>query len=176
MYLVLHTLPLILSRHMADVFLSTLLPPPLHPPVIHHSIISSITLQPLPTQHTRSTVYQNDPDTKFLFEHLCHHAPFSKLNIKKLAVTYRKAVAHNILFLINDRLMYLKPITVSCNHICRIVVPLSLRRVIFDAIHTSSTAGHMGEYKTLYRIKFRFSWPQMRSDIKAWERNTSSVY
>ena len=88
---------------MTDVFLSTLLPPPLHPPVIHQSISSCFTLQPLPTQHTRSTVYQNDPDTKFLFEHLRYHAPFFKLNIKKMAVTYRKAIAHNLLCLINDR-------------------------------------------------------------------------
>ena len=26
----------------------------------------------------------------------------------------------------------------------------------------------MGEYKTLYRIKFRFFWPKIRSDIHRW--------
>ena len=26
----------------------------------------------------------------------------------------------------------------------------------------------MGEYKTLYRIKLRFFWPKLRSDIHRW--------
>ena len=26
----------------------------------------------------------------------------------------------------------------------------------------------MGEYKTLYRIKLRFSWPRLRSDVADW--------
>ena len=26
----------------------------------------------------------------------------------------------------------------------------------------------MGEYKTLYRIRLRFFWPRMRSDIHQW--------
>ena len=56
-YLVFHTLPLSLSRHMASVFLSTILPPLIHPPVIHQNISSCFTLQPLPTQHTWSTAY-----------------------------------------------------------------------------------------------------------------------
>ena len=153
---------------MADVFLATILPPPLHPPVIHRSISSCFILQPLPTQHTRSTVYQHDPDTNLFYEHLHHHAPFSKVNIETLAITYRKIIAHNLLCLINDRLIYFEPVTVSCNHICRIVVPIFLRPVTFDDMHAQPTAGHMGEYKTLYRIKLRFFWPRMRSDIKTW--------
>ena len=61
-----------------------------------------------------------------------------------------------LLCIINDRLVYIEPVSVASNHLCRIVVPLSLRRVIFDALYASPAAGHMGEYKTLYRIKLRF--------------------
>ena len=35
-------------------------------------------------------------------------------------------------------------------------------------MHLSPIAGHMGKYKTLYRIRFRFFWPRMRTDIKEW--------
>ena len=35
-------------------------------------------------------------------------------------------------------------------------------------MYTSPIAGHMGEYKTLYRIRLRFFWPCMRGDIKVW--------
>ena len=80
----------------------------------------------------------------------------TKLDIAPLAVTYRRAIAQHLLCIINDRLVYVEPVTVSSNHLCRIVVPLSLRRVIFDAVHASSDVGHMGEYKNMYRIKLRF--------------------
>ena len=48
------------------------------------------------------------------------------------------------------------------------VVPMFLRRIIFSLLHTSLAVGHMGEYKTLYRIRLRFFWPRMRSDIHQW--------
>ena len=35
-------------------------------------------------------------------------------------------------------------------------------------MHATPDAGHMGEYKTLYRIRLRFFWPHMRADIKEW--------
>ena len=33
-------------------------------------------------------------------------------------------------------------------------------------MHASLIAGHMSEYKTLYRIRLHFFWPRMRADIK----------
>ena len=83
-----------------------------------------------------------------------------------MAVTYRYAIVHHLLCLINDRLIYLEPVTVSCNYVCLNVVPISLGRIISDAMHASPAADHMGEYKTLYHIKLCFFWPRMRSNIK----------
>ena len=91
-----------------------------------------------------------------------------KLDIAPLAVTYRRAIAQNLLCIINDILVYLEPVALSSNYLCRIVVPLSLRCVIFDAMHSSPATCHMGEYKNLYRIKLRFIWHRMRKDIKVW--------
>ena len=48
-YLVLHTLSPSLFRHVADMFLSTILKPPILPPVTHQIISSCFTLQPLQT-------------------------------------------------------------------------------------------------------------------------------
>ena len=116
-------------------------------------------MQPLPAQDQWSAAYRDDPDTHLLLEHLRHNAPIHKLCVLKLAVTYRTALANNLLCIINDRLVYLEPVTISTNHICLIVVPLSLRRIIFIALHASPAVGHMGEYKTLYQINLRFFWP-----------------
>ena len=109
-----------------------------------------------PTQDKWSIAHKQDPKTNFLFQYLHRQAHMVKPDFAPLAVTYRRAIAQNLLCIINDRLVYIKPVTVSSNHLCRIVVPLSLRRVIFDALHVSPAADHMGEYNTLYRIKIRF--------------------
>jgi len=101
-------------------------------------------------------------------EYLWYNAPMHKLWVNKLAITYRNVISNNLLYIINDRLVYIEHVTVSTNHICRIIVPLSLRRIIVITFHASSAVSHMGEYNTLYRLKLRFFWPRMRIDIKDW--------
>ena len=48
----------------------------------------------------------------------------------------------------------------------RLVVPLSLRGHLLDACHNSLLAGHLGVTKTVQRVKQRFYWPHMASDVK----------
>ena len=83
-----------------------------------------------------------------------HYGRIHKLCNTKLAITYRKTISHNLLFIISYRLIYLEPIAVFINHICRIIVPLSLRLIIFNSIHASPTSGQVagegGRYKRLY--------------------------
>ena len=55
------------------------------------------------------------------------------------------------------RLVLYEIVITTANKIYRIVVFVSLRRIILSLLHASPTAGHTGEYKTLYRIKLRFS-------------------
>ena len=35
-------------------------------------------------------------------------------------------------------------------------------------MYTVPIAGHMGEYKTLYRVRLRFFWPRLRSNVYDW--------
>ena len=76
-------------------------------------------------------------------KHLRHNAPMHKLGVNKLAVTYRHAIANNLPCIINDRIVYIEPVTVSTNHIFRIVVQLSLRRIIFIDVYASPAACHI---------------------------------
>ena len=69
----------------------------------------------------------------------------AKLSIEKIDVSYRHAMDQNLLCIINDRLVYLEPVTLSNNYICRIFVQFSLRCICFDALRASPTASHMGE-------------------------------
>ena len=112
------------------------------------------------------TAYQQDPETKLLIDHLSVNAPFGQKTIVNLPAAYRTAIARNQIVFLGGRLVYYEAISVAIKYICRIIVPSSLRHKFFNLMHTTPVAGHMGEYKILYRIQLRFFWPRMRSDIK----------
>ena len=40
-------------------------------------------------------------------------------------------------------------------------------------MYATHIAGHVGEYKTLYRIKNKFFWPRLRSDVADWIKQCS---
>ena len=48
---------------------------------------------------------------------------------------------------------------------CRSFVASSQNTIL---MHASPVAGHMGEYKTLYRIRLRLFWPRLCTYIKEW--------
>ena len=73
-----------------------------------------------------------------------------------MVVIHCKAIAQNLLCILNGRLIYLGLLTISTNRIYRIVVPLYLHRVILDLIQVSPIAYHMDERKTCDRLKVRF--------------------
>ena len=69
---------------------------------------------------------------------------------------------------LHDKLVLYTPIFKNVKYIGLIIVPLSLRRIIFSQYHVGPSGGHMGEYKTSFCIHTRFYWPGMRKDIKLW--------
>ena len=50
----------------------------------------------------------------------------------------------------------------------QLVVPGRLRREIFQQLHSSLTAGHLGIHKTTRKIKERFWWPKLKGDVELW--------
>ena len=50
------------------------------------------------------------------------------------------------------------------------MVKQSLRRSVFIHPHagTSGGGGHLGEYKTLYKMRLQLFWPKLREDVKQW--------
>ena len=101
-------------------------------------------------------------------ESLFNNTPLNQLIISKVVVTYRKVHVQNLICLLNGRLIYLDPVTISTNHLCRISVPFFIHGVVFNLLYASVISGHMGEYNTRCRLKIRFSWPRMRTGIKDW--------
>ena len=67
--------------------------------------------------------------------------------ITKWVVTYCKEIAQKLLCLLNDRFIYLEPVTTSTNYIFRIVVLFYLRRTVFNLMHASPAVSHMIKQK-----------------------------
>ena len=51
-----------------------------------------------------------------------------------------------------------------------VVVPRSLRAELLQELHAGLTSGHLGEKKTLSRLRQRFYWVGMRADVQGWCR------
>ena len=111
-----------------------------------------------------------------LLDRLSISTPLDKPTILHLPEAYGTAIARNLLGIIEGSLVYYENIDTITNHICRIVVPIPLHRIIFNLMHTTPIAGYMGEYKALYRIKLRFFWPRLRSDVSDRDKTMRSLY
>ena len=62
----------------------------------------------------------------------------------KLSSVYSNAISRNNLRLIENKLVYLEPVSVVTTHSCIIIM------------YNISVASYIGEYKSLYSIKIRF--------------------
>ncbi|KRX42021.1 Gypsy retrotransposon integrase-like protein 1, partial [Trichinella sp. T6] len=50
------------------------------------------------------------------------------------------------------------------------LVPRALRNEVLQSMHDSRYAGHLGERRTLARVRSRFYWPGMSGDVHTWCR------
>ena len=158
--LVLHIILLPIMYHISHDFLSHIAPP-----IIPSSILTKcvrvntqyishcFTLQPLPATDQWTRDYNDDPYTKVLLDRLSIGTPLDKPTILHLPAAYRTAIVRNLLDIFEGRLLYYEKVATVTNHICRIVVSIYLCRIIFNLMHATPIAGHMEEYRTLYRIK-----------------------
>ena len=122
----------------------------------------------MPSSSTWKGAYTADKDIATIIQHLLYHQLFEKTTLSSLPVQFCSAIANNYLGIVEGRLEFYETVITTTNKICRIVVAVSLRHTIFSLLHASPSAGHMGEYKTFYRIKLRFFWLKLRSDIHRW--------
>ena len=73
--------------------------------------------------------------------------------------------------IVNKKLCLFKPILVNHRYVMLIILLFTLRLQFFIHYHAGSSGDHMGEYKTLYKMRLRFFWTKLRKDIKQWAKN-----
>ena len=123
-----------------------------------------------------TTAYQNDNTTRALLsileQYKAHEIPSAV--ISTAPVEFRTMLTKGLVAILNSKLVYFKPILMNERYVTLLIIPESLRKPLFDHYHAGPSAGHMGEYKTLYRMRMRFFWPGLRNDVKKWVKGCAN--
>ena len=138
------------------------------PALIHNELVIDFLYNKCRLLLIGKKYYHDDRHTRVLIDRLSINSPLDEHTILKLLVPYRSTIARNLLALLEDRFVYYDAVPTATNHMYCIVLPFSLRRTIFTLMHATPVTRHMGEYKTLHRIKLRFLWPRLRSNVAEW--------
>jgi hypothetical protein len=125
-------------------------------PRLHHywqpSVPSPVPHHRLAHLPTTPSAYNNDPATEYIINsRLPNSAPWTKPELSNVSGIYRPFLHGQRLAFRHGRLVALQPLSTSGRLLqLMIVVPLALCRFVFDAYHTTPSAGHCGECKTLH--------------------------
>ena len=140
-----------------------------------HSMLCDTTMQCYFTKRTPetldwSTAYHNDPSIQCIMAGLATHKAneWSKPELKLAGPGFILPLQQGRVSLVNRKLVLFKPVFQQIRYVGLIIVLLPLRRKIFSHYHAGPSGGHMGEYKTLFRMRLRFFWPGLRKDIREW--------
>ena len=125
-----------------------------------------------PTALDWTSAYGKDANTAIILSKLLAETKslWSDACLSKVDIEYRSHLKHTRVRIIHNKVL-LKPVFKQIKYVGLIIVPTELRRVIFSHFHVGPSDGHMGEYKTLFRIRMRLFWPSIRKDIKLWVKN-----
>ena len=138
-------LPFHVSNNIANNFLFNIIPPAIPPPPHVQCVSNYFTLQPLSAKHTCYTAYQQDSDMKIAIDRFTLNVQLDQSTILNLPAAYRTYLLCNQLGLLEGCLVYYEQLSFANKHICRIVVPFSFRPKIFNLMHATLVAKHMGE-------------------------------
>ena len=120
-----------------------------------------------------TSAYYADEDTEAIISHLATHKPndWSADTLARVNKSYHPFLKQGQIQTVHGKVVLFKPIQMNTKYVGLVVVPHDMRRKLFDHYHAGPSGGHMGVYKTLYRLRARFYWPRMREEVKEWVRS-----
>ena len=71
---------------------------------------------------------------------------------------------------IADGILYRQWVVDEHSPLLSIVAPKALRRTLFYHLREDSTAGHLVTTRTLQKMRRRFYWPGLETDVRNWCR------
>ena len=132
--------------------------------MVSRSINRSTTL-PLPTREQWIRENTRDPDIDLIMKTINERAALKASDLKdeKYFLPWKKGRLE-----VDNGLLveYEEPKAKHIRQLQRVVVPPALRPTVIASYHATPMAGHVGFYKTHYRVATRYWWPNMSSDIR----------
>ena len=131
--------------------------------------IQCFTVKAVPNKNNWQQAYEEDIDTRQILQMISTGVKIvNRKQLKTIHQAYHPHMMDNNISIDNGKLILTKPLPLQGKAIKLIIVPRGLRRLLFEHYHGGPTGGHMGEFKTLHRLRVRFFWPRMRKDISDW--------
>ena len=105
-----------------------------------------------------AAAYHEDEDTRRILSSfkVSNKKDIPDSVIASVPMGYRHHLRNNLIQILGDKLILLQPINMGDKYVTLIVTPDSIRRKLFSHYHAGPSGGHMGEYKTLFRLRMRF--------------------
>jgi hypothetical protein len=121
-------------------------------------VINRWTTIPMPSEKDWRDATKEDSDTNYIYEMLDNgnRLNYGRLENKRYYKEWTEGkleVEAGILY------QWEEPKATKIRQLRRKVVPTKLRQTIFVTFHATPMAGHVGLYKTYWRIVARFWWP-----------------
>ena len=126
------------------------------------------TLQPRTTQELRTLQLQDDTIRPVIEAKENDQRP-SRDQQKSGSMEQRRLFQLWDQLLVRDGILYRQFVGLSGapNHL-QLVLPKSLRETVLKELHEGAVGGHLGEEKTLSRLKERYYWPGHWTDVRNW--------
>jgi hypothetical protein len=126
--------------------------------------VSALVSSGMPTQEDWAEAYGQDKDCKFIIDNLSDKWCADKVN--KVSSCYRQPLLQGAIEWVNGRICLTHLVDNNNHLLLLIIVPTELRRALFVAYHAAPCCGHIGRYKTLFRLRQRFFWPGIRKMVE----------
>ena len=127
-------------------------------------VIKRWTTYPLPALEQWQEASSVDADISYLIDRIKtkRKVVLASLICKRYYAVWAKGQLE-----VEDDILYQleHPKAARIRQLRRRVVPTGLRQVIYTAYHAAPMAGHVGFYKTYWRIAARYYWPTMYEDV-----------
>jgi len=145
----------------------TIAPSPLSFSSFTARVLNRWTTIPIPTDETWREEFRLDPDTAYMIQQIVNEHKVKYATLSEGNKSYFKQWTEGKLEVENGLLyQWEEPRATKIRQLRRRVVPKGLRRHIIVAYHATPLAGHVGIYKTYWRIVTRYWWPSLLRDVK----------
>ena len=93
-------------------------------------------------------------------------ASLSKDSLKDIPFHYHSALRQALIVIEDNLLIYREPIAGGMSNTRLILVPSSLRKLLFIPFHSNALGSHFNAYRTLHHLCPGYYWPGMYAYIK----------